>query len=213
MKLNKFLIGENMIKVGLTGGIGSGKSTVSKLIAEKGIPVIDADTIAREILILYPEVINNIKTQFGDSFFDNNGLLKRRELGNFVFKSAKETLKLESLTLPFIIKEIFFKIEKYDSEGAKLCIIDAPTLIETDLYKSMDINILVWVDLNTQIERVIRRDYLNIEDVNIRINSQMPLEDKKKYADFIIDNSGSLENTKEQLENLLSEINKFEVRK
>jgi dephospho-CoA kinase len=213
MKQNKFLIGENMIKVGLTGGIGSGKSTVSKLIAEKGIPVIDADTIAREILILYPEVINNIKTQFGDSFFDNNGLLKRRELGNFVFKSAKETLKLESLTLPFIIKEIFFKIEKYDSEGAKLCIIDAPTLIETDLYKSMDINILVWVDLNTQIERVIRRDYLNIEDVNIRINSQMPLEDKKKYADFIIDNSGSLENTKEQLENLLSKINKFEVRK
>lgn len=201
-----------MLKVGLTGGIGSGKSTVSKLIAEKKIPIIDADTIAREILILYPEVINNIKIQFGDSFFDSNGQLKRKELGNFVFNNHKEKLKLEALTLPFIIHEIFLRLEKYNREGAKLCIVDAPTLIETDLYKSMDINILVWVDLKTQIERVMNRDYLNIEDVIIRINSQMPLEKKKKYVNFIIDNRGSLEYTKEQLENLLLKIYKFEVR-
>lgn len=195
-----------MLKIGLTGGIGSGKSTVSKLISEKGIAVIDADAIAREILILYPEVLINIRTQFGDSFFDSNGLLKRKELGNFVFNSSKEKLKLESITLPFIIKEIFFRIEKYKKEGAKLCIVDAPTLIETDLYKVMDINILVWVDLNTQIKRVMKRDYLSLENVKIRINSQMPLNDKKIYVNFIIDNRGSLEYTKEQLETLLQKL-------
>jgi len=206
-------MGENMLKVGLTGGIGSGKSTVSKLIAEKAIPIIDADTIAREILTLYPEVINNIRELFEDSFFDSNGLLKRRELGNYVFNNLKEKLKLESLTLPFIIKEIFSRLEKYNSEGVNLCIVDAPTLIETDLYKAMDINILVWVDLKTQIERVMKRDFLNTEDVKIRINSQMSLEDKMKYVNFIIDNRGSIEYTKEQLDNLLLEIYKFEVRK
>lgn len=202
-----------MLKVGLTGGIGSGKSTVSRLIKEKEIPVIDADTIAREILILYPEVISNIKSYFGASFFDGSGVLKRRELGNYVFNNPKEKLKLEALTLPFIIKEIFLRIEKYNNEGAKLCIVDAPTLIETDLYTSMDLNILVWVDFETQIERVMKRDFLNIDDVKVRINSQISLDEKKKYVDFVIDNSGKLEDTKEQLEKILLEIYRFEVKK
>lgn len=201
-----------MIKVGLTGGIGSGKSTVSNFLKEKGIPVIDADIISRDILILYPEVVGNIRKEFGSEFFDDKGLLKRRELGNFVFKNPKGKLKLEALTIPYIIKEIFLKIEKYKDEGFKMCIVDAPTLIETGLYKSMDFNILVWVDLNTQIERVVKRDNLNLDDVKNRINVQIPLEDKKKYVNFIIDNRSSIEATMKQVDKVLQEIYSSEVR-
>jgi dephospho-CoA kinase len=200
-----------MLKVGLTGSIGSGKSTVSKIIEEKGIPIIDADIIAREILFLYPEVLINIREQFGTTFFDNMGKLKRRELGNFVFKNPKEKIKLEAITLPLIKKEIFFKIKQYNCEDIKMCVIDAPTLIETDLYKSMDANILVWVDLKTQVERVIKRDNLTLEEVKFRINSQMSLDDKKKYVNFIIDNGGSIDYTRQQLENILPKICNLEV--
>ncbi|MFL0267775.1 dephospho-CoA kinase [Candidatus Clostridium radicumherbarum] len=201
-----------MIKVGLTGGIGSGKSTVSNFLKEKGIPIIDADIISRDILILYPEVVGNIRKEFGSEFFDDKGLLKRRELGNFVFKNTEGKLKLEALTIPYIIKEIFLKIEKYKDEGFKMCIVDAPTLIETGLYKAMDFNILVWVDLNTQIERVVKRDNLNLDDVKNRINAQIPLEDKKKYVNFIIDNRSSIEATMKQVDKVLQEIYSSEVR-
>ncbi|MFL0247473.1 dephospho-CoA kinase [Candidatus Clostridium stratigraminis] len=201
-----------MIKVGLTGGIGSGKSTVSNFLKEKGIPIIDADIISRDILILYPEVISNIRKEFGSEFFDAKGLLKRRELGNFVFNNPEGKLKLEALTIPYIIKEIYLKIEKYKIEGFKMCIVDAPTLIETGLYKAMDLNILVWVDVNTQIERTLKRDNLNLGDVKNRINAQIPLEDKKKYVNFIIDNRSSIEATKNQIDKVLKEIYCSEVK-
>lgn len=201
-----------MIKVGLTGGIGSGKSTVSNILKEKGIPVVDADIISRDILIRYPEVTSNIRKEFGSEFFDDKGLLKRRELGNFIFKNPEGKHKLEALTIPYIIEEIFLKIEEYKKQGFKICIVDAPTLIETGLYKSMDVNILVWVDLNTQIERTLKRDNLNLGDLKNRINSQMPLEDKKNYVDFIIDNRGSIEATMNQIDKVLKKIYSSEVR-
>lgn len=195
-----------MIKVGLTGGIGSGKSTVSNFLSEKGIPIVDADVISRDVLILYKELSEKIKENFGDEFFDKNGIIKRRQLGNFIFKNEKSRKKLEEIIIPYIKKEIFDKIKKYEAEGQWMCVVDAPTLIENNLHTQMDKNILIWVDKKTQIERVMMRDLLSKDKVMDRIASQMSLDEKKKYVDFIIDNRGNIEDTKKQIKDVLRKL-------
>lgn len=195
-----------MLKIGLTGGIGSGKSTVSVMLKEKGFSIIDADIIAREVLDIYPQILEQVRVCFGDSFFDENGKLKRKEFGNFIFSEEERKKVYENIIMPFIKSEIFDRIRVLEKEKKEECILDAPTLIENDLHAEMDINILVWADLKTQIERVKKRDNLSEEQVLNRINSQMSLEDKKKFVDYIIDNSGTVEKTREELNGILEEI-------
>ena len=96
-----------MFKIGLTGGIGSGKSTVSKMLKALSITVIDADIVAREVLILYPQILEKVRLYFGDSFFDEFGELKRRELGDFIFKNEAKRKQYETIILPYIIEHIF----------------------------------------------------------------------------------------------------------
>ena len=93
-----------MFKIGLTGGIGTGKSTVSKLFKDYGIPIIDADIISREVLKKYPEILEDIKNTFNDGFFDENGELKRREFGNYIFKFPNERIAYENIIIPYIKK-------------------------------------------------------------------------------------------------------------
>jgi dephospho-CoA kinase len=193
-----------VLRVGLTGGIGSGKSTVSQMLKEKGLAVIDADLIAREVLELYPSVKERIKNTFGAQFFDEEGNMKRRELGNYIFHYPKERIKLEEIMLPYIKEEIFHRISEYGSNGERICIIDAPTLIEQGMHKEMDVNILVWVDRNTQFDRLKKRDALKDTQIIDRLNAQMSLNDKKAFVDFIIDNNSSISSTREQVENIIS---------
>ena len=198
-----------MIKVGLTGGIGSGKSTVSAIFKEFNIPIIDADVIARDVLTIYPEIKTNIKNIFGESFFDEEDKLRRKELGNFIFEDEEKTKELENIFIPFIKKEIFDKIEELDNLGRKICIVDAPTLIEQGLNKEMDYNILVSVEIDTQVKRIRKRDNLSDEEIMKRIESQMPLDKKKKYVDYLICNDGDLENTRMQTIEILKILEAF----
>lgn len=192
-----------MIKIGLTGGIGSGKSTVSKMLIDKGFKVIDADNIAKEVLVKYPEIIDKIKIEFGTGFFDWRGEFRRREFGNHIFRFPKQRKKYEDIIMPYIKNEIFNEIENYEKAGESIVILDAPTLIENDLHKFMDYIIVVWVDNNTQIVRLKNRDRLSREEAINRMNAQLSLDKKRDYAHIIIDNNGDLLKTKEQVDKVM----------
>lgn len=192
-----------MKKIGLTGGIGSGKSTVSKMFQDEGFKVIDADIIAREVLVKYPEILEKIRVDFGEGFFDWRGEFRRKEFGNHIFRFPKQRKKYEDIIIPYIKSEIFRAFEKYEKEGEDLVILDAPTLIENDLHKEMDYIILVWVDNNTQVMRVKNRDNLSREEITSRINSQISLDKKRDYSDIIVDNSKELLKTREQVEKII----------
>ena len=192
-----------MIKIGLTGGIGSGKSTVSFMLKEAGFNIIDADVIAREVLVKYPEILEKVKIGFGAGFFDWRGDFRRKEFGNHIFRFPKQRKKYEEIILPYIKREIYENIDKLEKKNADFVIVDAPTLIENDLHKDMDYVILVWVDNNTQIQRVRSRDTLSRDEAINRINSQMPLDRKKDFSNIIIENNDTLAKTKEQVDLLI----------
>ena len=192
-----------MIKIGLTGGIGSGKSTVSFMLKEAGFNIIDADTIASDVLVKYPEILDRVRIEFGAGFFDWRGEFRRKEFGNHIFRFPKQRKKYEEIILPYIKREIYENIDKLEKKKADFVIVDAPTLIENDLHKDMDYVILVWVDNNTQIQRVRSRDTLSRDEAINRINSQIPLDRKKDFANIIIENNDTLAKTKDQVDLLL----------
>ncbi|GIM27665.1 dephospho-CoA kinase [Clostridium polyendosporum] len=191
-----------MIKVGLTGGIGSGKSTVSKMFQSAGLPIIDADLIAREVLDKYPEILEKVRNEFGDGFFDWRGQFKRREFGNHIFRFPKQRVKYENIIMPYIKKEINDIFSLYSKKSESVVILDAPTLIENNMHEEMDYVIVISVDYNTQLARLKTRDKLTQSEALSRINSQLPLEKKLEYANFIIDNNLSIIKTKEQVDDI-----------
>ena len=199
-----------MIKIGLTGGIGSGKSTVSTMLKDNHIEVIEADILSREVIISYPEIGVKIKEHFGDSYFDDMGILNRRKLGDHIFKDKNERLILEAIIIPYIIKAIWSCFDKIASQGHKLAVLDAPTLIEQGLDKKMDINLLVWVDEATQKNRLMARELISSEEATNRIKAQIPIDEKKQYVDFVIDNTGTFASTNAQLMNILNNIESME---
>jgi dephospho-CoA kinase len=195
-----------MYRIGLTGGIGSGKSTISAYLKELGFQIVDADQVAREVLDIYPEILEFIRNEFGEGFFNENGTLNRRKLGDFLFCNRDKLEKYEAVILPFIKKEIFSRLEKLENSGLSVCFLDAPTLIEAGMHKLMDKNILVWVDRETQIERVTKRDSMEYAQIMGRISSQMDLDKKKEMVDFVVDNSAGIEEAKREVREILAKL-------
>ena len=198
-----------MIKIGLTGGIGSGKSTVSKILKDNGFSVIDADIIAKDVLLNFPEILEKVKIEFGSGFFDWRGDFRRKEFGNHIFRFPKERKKYEAIIMPYIKKEIYEALNKEKKLKKKLVILDAPTLVENNLQDEMDYIIVVWVDNNTQVQRIKLRDRLSRDEAINRINSQLSLDTKKSFADMIIDNNKELVATKEQVDGLVDFLKKI----
>lgn len=192
-----------MIKFGLTGGIGTGKSTVSKILKNEGIKVIDADTIAKEVLEKNTEILEVVRTQFGSGFFDWRGEFRRKEFGNHIFRFPKQRIKYESIIMPYIKKSIEKDIKSYENHGEKIVVLDAPTLIENNFHEEMDYVILVCADKSVQIQRVMNRDKLTKNEVVNRTNAQMSMEQKKEFANIIIDNNNDLIDTQKQVYDLI----------
>lgn len=194
-----------MLRIGLTGSIGCGKSSFSNILKKHNIPIIDADLKGREIYE-NKELLEDIEKNFGNSVINKDGTLNRKNLGKIVFSDDEKLKKLNELTHPAIRKMIKDDLDKYEKNGSKMAVIDAALLIEGDFMNMLDLVIVITCDEKVQLKRVVIRDNCSEEEAIGRIKSQMPQEEKIKYADFVIDNSGTLDQLKEKTEKLIKKI-------
>ncbi|MGG0186106.1 dephospho-CoA kinase [Bacillus rhizoplanae] len=195
------------VVIGLTGGIASGKSTVSQMFQGFHIPVIDADIIAREVVEPGKEAYNEIVTAFGKEVLGENGELDRPKLGSIVFHNEEKRLLLNGIVHPAVRKEMNAQKDIYIREKAQAVVLDIPLLFESKLTGLVDKILLVYVDSETQLTRLMERNNFKEEEAKARIASQMPLEDKITLADEVINNNGTMEETKAQLSRILKEWN------
>ncbi|VDI01214.1 dephospho-CoA kinase [Mytilus galloprovincialis] len=193
-----------MFLVGLTGGIATGKSTVSKILSEEcGCLILDADLIAREVVLPGTKAWKTIRTQFGDEVFHENGELNREKLGQIIFADASKRRLLNSITHPEIYKSILWKILKAFVRGRQFVILDLPLLFETGkLLPYASYIVVVSCSEEQQKERLMKRNTLSKEDADQRIGSQMSLAEKRRQATYIIDNDADIEYTRQQVKNI-----------
>lgn len=192
--------------IGLTGGIGTGKSTVSRYLKSKNYIVIDADLISREI-VESPEVITEIKKEFG-SEIELDGVFDRKALRTIVFSSREKVAKLNSILHPLIIDRIKEDIKKHMRE--ELIFLDIPLLFECRLEYLSDFILLVYSDLEVQIERVMARDKVDREDAVNIIDKQMDMEFKKKHSNYVLNNNEDISKLEYLIDNFLTYIKEEE---
>ncbi|GAX89498.1 dephospho-CoA kinase [Effusibacillus lacus] len=193
--------------VGLTGGIATGKSTVSQMFRELGAPIVDADVIARTVVEPGRPAWRDIVSHFGEDILLSDRTIDRPKLGGIVFSNAAERDKLNRIVHPRVRKEAGRQVAEYLRKDPNRPVIqDVPLLIETGLYRQMDKVILVYVDEQTQLHRLMERDGVSEKEAMKRIRAQMPIEDKKSYADYVIDNRGGLDQTRRQVMRIWEEL-------
>ena len=180
-----------MLRVGLTGGIASGKSTVARIFLELGAHVLDADRIAREVVPPGSQALSRIARAFGEEMIRPDGTLDRAALGALVFADAGKRRVLEGILHPLILAEIDRRIDELElSDPEGLVIVEAALILELGRQAEFDTLVVVWADEEQQRRRMIRRDKLSVEEANRRLDAQMPLSEKRNRARFIVDNSG-----------------------
>lgn len=195
------------LTVGLTGGIASGKSTVSSLLIKKGYTVIDADIEARLAVEKGEEAYQEILRHFGERVLLKDGSIDRAELGSIIFHNETERKALNSIVHPAVRKRMTAKKERAISRKEQLIILDIPLLFESKLQYMCDKTLLVYADEDIQLQRLMQRNQLSEKEAMARIQSQMPLKDKKALADAVIDNNGTIEETEKQLCGILKKWN------
>jgi dephospho-CoA kinase len=196
-----------MLKVGLTGSIAVGKSFVVSLLAELGCHVLDADATAREVVAPGTPGMKAVIAAFGEDILNSDGALDRAKLGAIVFADEGKRLELNSLLHPFIISaqdEQLREWEQADPQG--IAIVDAALMIESGGYRRFDKLVVVHCRPEVQLDRLMTRDGLSRADAEQRIGAQMPQEEKKTYADFLIDTSEGFDSTREQTESLFHKL-------
>ena len=196
--------------VGLTGGIGTGKSTVSRKLRERGYPVIDLDVISREV-IEYPEVIDELVRNFGNEILENQNnisgkkSISRNKLRQTVFKEEKKVSVLNSIMHPPIVEEMRRQIEEL-KKSYKTVFVEVQLLFEAKLEKEFDIIVLVYADKKTQLERVLKRDGRSEGEVQQIINAQMDMTEKRRLSNYIIENNGDSEMLDLEIEKFIKKL-------
>jgi dephospho-CoA kinase len=193
--------------VGLTGGIATGKSTVSEMLRELGAEIIDADRLAREVVEPGQPAFKQIVAEFGAGIVGADGALDRKKLGAIVFADPERRKRLEALTHPAIRARFQARLDELAAQGFEgLVFFDAPVMIESGNYKHMDRMVVVVTDEATQMARLRARDGTDDAEGRRKIASQMPLAEKAKLADHVIDNSGDREATAAQVRRVVAAL-------
>jgi dephospho-CoA kinase len=186
--------------IGLTGGIATGKSTVSAMLAELGAAVVDADQVAREVVLPGEPALRQVAETFGQAVLNEDGTLNRKKLGEIVFADEMKRKALEAILHPAIRQVMNDRIDRLERENpGRLVVADIPLLYETGLDARYPEVLVVYVPPDVQLERLMKRDGLTEAKARERLNAQLPIDEKKKRADWVIDNSGTLEETRRQV--------------
>ena len=201
-----------MLKVGLTGGLASGKTFVGEALASHGCLLIQADELGHEALAPGGEAYDAVVREFGREILTDGGLIDRQQLATQAFGSPERLVRLNALVHPPVMRrEEQLIVEFAARQPQGIAVVEAAILIETGSYKRFDRIILVWCGEEQQVERALRRDGAVEADVRARISRQMPLEEKRKFADFVIDTSGWKEETVRQARAVYETLRRIET--
>lgn len=192
--------------IGLTGGIGSGKSTVARALNEHGYPIVDADHIAREIVEPGQPALQELAEEFGADILDADGVLDRGLLASRAFENKETTQRLNNITHPRINQRTQELFDKAREHGAEAVIYDMPLLIDKGLHKDMDATIVVHAAEHVRLERLTTKRGLEVDDVRRRINAQIGDETRKQHADILLDNNGTEEDLNKQIAQAVDKI-------
>jgi dephospho-CoA kinase len=196
-----------MLKVGLTGGIASGKSTVAEAFARLGAKVLDADKVAREVVLPGQPAWRKLQQAFGPEFFLPDGEVNRSKLRRLVFADPEERSKLNAIVHPEVMKEINRRFEQLTTSAQNaVIVVDVPLLLEVKAAHRFDRVIVVYVTESVQIKRLRQRDGLSLEEARRALSTQMALNKKVDYADYVIDNSGTLVETQAHVDKVWQEL-------
>jgi dephospho-CoA kinase len=195
-----------MITIGIYGRIGSGKSEVAKIFAESGAAVISADQVGKEVVDQDQSVLEALVDAFGEEIVDSNGRLKRRDLGRIAFSSAENRTKLDSIVHPPLLDNLRTKISEYrKSKRHSIIVVDAALILNWGLESELDVLVCVTAPENSQIERMVHGG-LSAHEAKDRLNSQIPADQQASKADFVIDNSGTLDELRADAARVLGQI-------
>ncbi|HCW7279055.1 dephospho-CoA kinase [Staphylococcus aureus] len=190
--------------IGLTGGIASGKSTVSELLSVFGFKVVDADKAAREAVKKGSKGLAQVREVFGDEAIDENGEMNRRYMGDLVFNHPEKRLELNAIIHPIVRDIMEEEKQEYLKQGYNV-IMDIPLLFENELENTVDEVWVVYTSESIQMDRLMQRNNLSLEDAKARVYSQISIDKKSRMADHVIDNLGDKLELKQNLERLLEE--------
>ena len=193
--------------VGLTGGIGTGKSTVADILRQRSYEVIDADRIAREALDVSSPLFAEVMRVFGPAILNDQGEMNREKLAEIVFSDRQKKSELEDIVHPFVQKKVQERRSALESEGAKIVFYDLPLLFEKSLQNQFDKTVVVECDPKIQLQRIqARNPQWSLNEINNRIRNQLPLAEKVSAADYVIRNNGSLSDLDKQVDLLIEAL-------
>jgi dephospho-CoA kinase len=199
--------------LGLTGGIGSGKTTVARALEKLGVPIVDADAIVHELQAPGSPVLTELAEEFGPEILDANGALDRAALADIVFVDPEARKRLGLIIHPKVGLEMLRRVNAAREASVPLVVADIPLLLEgkrdgrdTAGVLGLEAVLVVWVSAPVQLARTVARDGCTEEEAQRRIDAQMPIDEKKQLADFVIDNSGSFEQTEQQVRALFEKL-------